>query len=280
MDNYLTFCIRDGIPHVVEMNQYETRGDSCFQIFERLLAMAPELCRFEKGVIFFGDSPPCHDLDMEYILQFCTTKPIRQSRSFLPFPCPHSLRWPQVGIENSEDLLTSLLQDSRIYSDNRVFWIGANTHPIRARLIDISFTHRKVLEAKMIKWQPTANGKIVCHPRFVSLQDHANYKYLIDCPGNGYSGRLKWLLATGRPTFIVERDIVEHWHDAMIPWVHYVPVAGDLSDIFTAYEKLEKQPSLYRHISENAKIFARDNIGLPQQLLFAVNHLEHVWKIL
>jgi Glycosyl transferase family 90 len=273
MYNYLEFSIKSERPALDKMVQYETRGDSCFEMLRLLLRLEPQLSQFKKGIIFFGDTPPDNEVYSDDLLCFCTTKLTKQSSLFLPFPCPHSLRWPQVGIPDSEYLLTSLLEDARVYTDNRIFWIGANTHPTRVKLTDYSASFNKILEAHIIQWQPSGNGKIEARPRFISLQDHANYKYLIDCPGNGYSGRLKWLLATGRPTFVVERDVVEHWHDEMIPWVHYVPIASDLSDIISAYDKLENDSILYRYISEHAKAFVRDHISLPQQLLFTANHL-------
>jgi hypothetical protein len=102
--------------------------------------------------------------------------------------------------------------------------------------------------------------------RQVSLWDHRNFKYLIDCPGIGYSGRLKWLLASGRPVFIVERKIVEYWLESLQPWVHFIPVKEDLSDLMEAWRKVEMDPVLYRSISEAAKRFAKDNLLLDVQI--------------
>lgn len=57
------------------------------------------------------------------------------------------------------------------------------------------------------------------------------YRFLIDIGGNGYSGRLKLLLFSRHPLLIVDRDYIEFFHSSLVPYVHYVPVKMDLSDL-------------------------------------------------
>ena len=46
-------------------------------------------------------------------------------------------------------------------------------------------------------------------------------------------------------------------HDMMEPWVHYVPVSSDLSDLREKYEWAESHPDKARHIAEGATALAR-----------------------
>jgi len=69
------------------------------------------------------------------------------------------------------------------------------------------------------------------NPNYLSLPDLMKYKYLIDIGGNGYSGRLKFLLFSKRPLLIVDRNYIEYFHDDLVPYLHYIPVKMDLSDL-------------------------------------------------
>jgi len=163
-------------------------------------------------------------------------------------------------------MMAELLEDSSPFGDERIFWIGANTHPSRLRLCEIGQDHPHLFDTEIIKWDSSVPNSEYSRPRQVSIPDHAKYKYLIDCQGWGYSARIKWLLATGRPLFVVDREHVEHWHEDMQPWVHYVPVKSDLSDLLAQHAKLEADPNLYKSIGQNARHFAAENLTVEALL--------------
>lgn len=57
------------------------------------------------------------------------------------------------------------------------------------------------------------------------------YRYILDVDGNAWSARFKRLLTTG--SLIFKSTIMpEWWTDRIQPWVHYVPVQVDYSDIY------------------------------------------------
>lgn len=95
---------------------------------------------------------------------------------------------------------------------------------------------------------------------YKSMQDLAKeYRYLIDVGGNGYSGRLKYLMFSNRPLIIVDRYYVEYFHDDMIPFVHYIPVKTDLSDLIEKEEWMRNNDSECKKIAQNALDFANKN---------------------
>ncbi|KDR70234.1 hypothetical protein GALMADRAFT_160044 [Galerina marginata CBS 339.88] len=66
-----------------------------------------------------------------------------------------------------------------------------------------------------------------------SIQEAGNYKYVIDVDGNGWSGRFKRLITSN--ALIFKSTIYPEWYtDRVAPWVHYVPIQIDLSDLHDA----------------------------------------------
>ncbi|KAF8880624.1 glycosyltransferase family 90 protein [Infundibulicybe gibba] len=58
-----------------------------------------------------------------------------------------------------------------------------------------------------------------------------NYKYILDVDGNGWSSRFKRLITSN--SLIFKSTIYPEWFtDRIAPWVHYVPVQIDLSDLY------------------------------------------------
>ncbi|KAK2467913.1 hypothetical protein APHAL10511_000208 [Amanita phalloides] len=66
-----------------------------------------------------------------------------------------------------------------------------------------------------------------------SIKEAGSYKYVIDIDGNGWSGRFKRLMTTNSLIFKV--TIYPEWYlDRVAPWLHYVPIQVDLSDLHDA----------------------------------------------
>ncbi|KAL0566580.1 hypothetical protein V5O48_015425 [Marasmius crinis-equi] len=67
----------------------------------------------------------------------------------------------------------------------------------------------------------------------MSPKEAGNYKYVMDVDGNGWSGRFKRLMTSHALVF--KSTIFPEWYsDRIQPWVHYVPVQVDLSDLYDA----------------------------------------------
>ncbi|KAJ4478638.1 glycosyl transferase family 90-domain-containing protein [Lentinula edodes] len=64
-----------------------------------------------------------------------------------------------------------------------------------------------------------------------SMKDAGNYKYVLDMDGNGWSGRFKRLMTSN--SLVFKTTIYPEWFvDRVAPWVHYIPVQVDLSDLY------------------------------------------------
>ena len=262
--------------HILERDVCDHRGELCTEMLCDLVATWPKLFEGRLGAISFGDAPPDQSWAERFELSFCTTKMIGVPAPCLPFPCPHSLRWPDIGVQNSELLLEELLMARSPYKDERIFWIGAETHPTRRALRDLALENPGIFDIELMEWTRGPGNISRSKTRQVSIPEHRDYKYLVDCQGYGYSGRLKWLLASGRPVFVVDRREVEHWHENMKPWVHYIPVSADLSDLLQNYKRVEESPGLYEEIGHNAREFAASHLRLEEQLVRVAEEVAHL----
>ena len=82
------------------------------------------------------------------------------------------------------------------------------------------------------------------------------YSFLLDIGGNGLSGRLKYLLFSRRPVFLVDRDCWEYFFPDLIPYTHYIPVFRNLTNLVEQVEWARKHPIQAREIGESAHRWA------------------------
>ncbi|KAJ7180036.1 glycosyl transferase family 90-domain-containing protein [Mycena crocata] len=64
-------------------------------------------------------------------------------------------------------------------------------------------------------------------------KEAGQYKYVLDIDGNGWSGRFKRLIVSN--SLVFKASIYPEWFsDRIAPWVHYIPIQLDLSDLHDA----------------------------------------------
>ncbi|KAG6883534.1 hypothetical protein C0993_005630 [Termitomyces sp. T159_Od127] len=75
-----------------------------------------------------------------------------------------------------------------------------------------------------------------------SVQEAGEYKYLLDIDGNGWSSRFKRLVTSNSVVF--KATVFPEWYtDRIAPWVHYVPIQADLSDLADALTFFRGDPN-------------------------------------
>ncbi|KAF8576246.1 glycosyltransferase family 90 protein [Ramaria rubella] len=73
-------------------------------------------------------------------------------------------------------------------------------------------------------------------------QDAWQYKYIMDIDGNGWSARFKRLMTSN--SLIFKSTIFPEWYtERIMPWVHYIPVQVDLSDLYDILAFFRGDPS-------------------------------------
>lgn len=166
--------------------------------------------------------------------------------------------WPEVGIDDYEKFINKIdicgLKKAEI---NKVGWIGnIDTNYKRKIAYNISLKYSDYIEMIPMKWLKSNNIKLnstnyISTPELVS-----KYAILIDIEGRGYSGRTKHLLWSHRPLIIVDRKHKEYFYKYLKPWIHYIPVKSDLSDLIKIVKWCLENENHAKKIAENAYQFS------------------------
>lgn len=171
--------------------------------------------------------------------------------------------WATIGVYSYKQLIDEIVAKSKEpYKYDKLFWIGSvETHPSRITLCEMSLKDSRI-EAIGANWKRETYQiyRTQKADKFVTFQDHTQYKYLIDLQGYGYSGRLKILLFTGRPLFVAERKWKEYFYDDLKPFVHYIPVKEDLSDLTEKLDWAETHYEEALQIAKNAQEYALSHL--------------------
>lgn len=84
-------------------------------------------------------------------------------------------------------------------------------------------------------------------------------KYLLSLEGNDVASGLKWMLYSNS-VVIMPRPTCESWacESMLVPFVHFVPVAHDLSDLNEVYEWCTTHPRECEEIAANGRLFIQN----------------------
>ena len=71
---------------------------------------------------------------------------------------------------------------------------------------------------------------------WVPMEEMAHYRYVVDIDGNANSWNFMMKMRLGACVLKVESEWTQWFTDTLEPWVHYVPVRADLSDLIERVE--------------------------------------------
>ncbi len=100
----------------------------------------------------------------------------------------------------------------------------------------------------------------------VSPADSLAYKYLIDVDGNTCSfARMAWILYSNSLVMKHASNKVQWYYSQMQPFVHYIPIKEDFSDLYAQYIWAEAHPRMAERIAKNgrklaSRVFRYENI--------------------
>jgi Glycosyl transferase family 90 len=104
----------------------------------------------------------------------------------------------------------------------------------RCRLV-YQYANSTLLDAKLTSFHyglpDTINGVAIVGPK-VGMKDLLKYKAIVFLEGNDVSSGVKWALYS-QSIVLMPRPTVTSWamEELLEPWVHYVPIGEDLSDV-------------------------------------------------
>ena len=98
-------------------------------------------------------------------------------------------------------------------------------------------------------------------------------KYLVYSPGSKQMPLSK-ILEMGKIAFIAPRKSGKHWEEKLEPWVHFVPVKEDFSDLLSVHVRLESNQGLQKIISKAARDFTSKFLTLENQINNTIEALD------
>ena len=228
----------------------------------RLAIEAHEKYKFKNGIVYFNNndgeahSDALHDNRIYYTAFSSKQAKYYKDHSGPDFSCN---AWPSAYIFSFVDETKRIMEASlKKPKTQKVGWIGnVQMGHNRGRLIGFTHEHPDYFDFRHL-----AGDKIKPEsPEYVSIpQLVVNNTFLLDIQGQGYSGRLKYLLYSNRPLFYVERDFVEYFNDELRPMVHYIPIKNDLSNLLQQYKWASENPDKAKEIASNALSYAQENL--------------------
>lgn len=161
--------------------------------------------------------------------------------------------------------------------EDKGFWRGSTTggdfsssnwkNLPRSQLVLLSIANPRYLNARFTQLCQGAqhNHEMLGMANLVggtaSPLDSLKYKYQIDVDGNtcGYS-RCYWILLSNSVSLKQVSDNIQWYYGALVPYVHYIPVANDMSNVINKIQWAQKHDEKAQKIAKNATEFVLNNL--------------------
>lgn len=231
---------------------------------------------FEPILVSIGDSDDHYKWGAENsirILNYCT-----RWDNFSD-TCPDFVfdRWAEAGYENYEEFCKKIIVagESKPQNDLAV-WRGlvdAN-RKVRKKLVSIGAS--KLIDVMDVVSGTGNPSDCALSKDYISIDEQVGrYRYIINANGQGHSRRFKLEMFSGRVIFLIERRYEEWFYPQLKPWVHYVPVKQDLSDLVDNIEIIKSSPDIEELICYESKKFALENLK-KEDALYRFNQLLNI----
>lgn len=89
---------------------------------------------------------------------------------------------------------------------------------------------------------------------WITDYEMVNYKYILNIDGNACTwDATAWKLNSGSVIFKVDAPWIQWFYPEYLPYIHYIPIKDDMSDLQEKYQWCEKHPQECERIVENSK---------------------------
>ncbi|GFS01941.1 protein O-glucosyltransferase 1 [Elysia marginata] len=154
---------------------------------------------------------------------------------------------------------------------DKAFFRGSRTSAERDPLILLSRKEEDLVDAQYTKNQAWRSEEDTLHrppAKEIKLEDHCRYRYLFNFRGVAASFRFKHLFLCGSTVFHVGNNWLEFFYPALKPWVHYVPVKQDLSDVRELLQFAKESPEVMEKIAKRGEKFITDHLRMEDVLCY------------
>nr|XP_042115226.1 protein O-glucosyltransferase 1 isoform X1 [Peromyscus maniculatus bairdii] len=157
------------------------------------------------------------------------------------------------------------------------------TSPERDPLILLSRKDPKLVDAEYTKnqaWKSMKDTLGKPAAKDVHLIDHCKYKYLFNFRGVAASFRFKHLFLCGSLVFHVGDEWVEFFYPQLKPWVHYIPVKTDLSNVQELLQFVKANDDIAQEIANRGSQFIKNHLQMDDITCYWENLLTEYSKFL
>jgi hypothetical protein len=162
----------------------------------------------------------------------------------------HKRHWRFVNSVEENDIAYHLKKNSIVWRGNTTNYIEK---PVRICAVN-KYDNHTIFDIGFYKY---CQGHIVTNlkPR-LSLKEQLEYKFILSIEGNDVASGLKWQLYSNSVVIMAKPTCIS-WamEDKLMPYVHYIPVKDDYSDLEEIFEWGLTHEAECMEISKNAKAF-------------------------
>jgi hypothetical protein len=150
-------------------------------------------------------------------------------------------------------------------AQNGIIITNSNFHQLsRVKLCELSFQKPQLIDARFTIFAQL--GEPVAYleqfrGETIRFEDQFNYKYhmLVDGNASSYSAS-GWKFFTNSLVFKSDSKWIQWYYSQLTPWVHYIPIKTDLSDLVEKLEWAIQNELLAKTIAHNSREFALTHI--------------------
>ncbi|KAE8746961.1 hypothetical protein FOCC_FOCC006381 [Frankliniella occidentalis] len=160
----------------------------------------------------------------------------------------------------------------------KAFWRGRDSRRERLHLVSLSREHPDLLNASLTNFFFFRNEEETYGPKekHISFFKFFDYKYQVNVDGTVAAFRFPYLLGGGSMVIKQESKYHEHFYSLVRPWVHYVPVRHDLSDLVDRIHWAQDNDEKALKIALAGQKFAQENL-LPLDVFCYHGRLFQEW---
>ncbi|RWS14624.1 hypothetical protein B4U79_09727 [Dinothrombium tinctorium] len=172
-----------------------------------------------------------------------------------------------MGIGRWDLLRSSISKNSPNWEMKKpiAFFRGSRTSSERDPLIYLSRKNPDIIEARYTKnqaWRSKADTLGDEPASIVSFEHHCVYKYLFNLRGVAASFRHRHLFLCKSVVLNVESTWIEFYYNQLKPWIHYIPIEKDLSNVEETLEFLLSNDAIAEKIALNGFNFIWNHLTL------------------
>ena len=100
---------------------------------------------------------------------------------------------------------------------------------------------------------------------YLSIRDQLKFKFILSIEGNDFATNFSWIMLSNSIP-ICPIHVIETWfmESKLIPFIHYIPVKNDFSDLIDIYKYALNNNKLCQNILFKKKLFCANFLN-PQE---------------